>query len=127
MSPRRQYRTQTSLAEGLVPEASASKASAFAALSGQRFSAPTAAAIDHLRGQAVRMEPEPGGLPRSAAHLPPPPVRDLRDAILDHLGDRIACKRARLVHVGHLEASVVSDGVMGAHEVEIAAYGLSLR
>jgi len=32
-------------------------------LSGQRSSAATAAAIDHLRGQAVRMEPEPGGEP----------------------------------------------------------------
>src|SRR3954451_5960361 len=48
----------STLAEGLVP-----KASAFAALSGQRSSAATAAAIDHLRGQAVRMEPNPEGEP----------------------------------------------------------------
>jgi hypothetical protein len=54
-------------------------------------------------------------------------VRDFRNAILDHLGDRFAGKRARLVHVGHLETFRVGDGVVRANEVEIAAHGLSLR
>jgi molybdenum cofactor biosynthesis enzyme MoaA len=54
-------------------------------------------------------------------------VRDLRNAVLDHLRDRFACKRARLLHVGHLKTCLVGDGVVRANEVEIAAHGLSLR
>src|SRR4051812_14779181 len=66
-----------------------------------------------------------GGISR--LHLPPTPVRDFRDTVLGHLSSRLTCKRARLVHVGHLETFRVGDGVVRANEVEIAAHGLSLR
>src|SRR3954451_597853 len=75
--------------------------------------------------KAHRKQDGSGGI--SGLHLPPPPVRDLRDAILDHLCNRLMCKRARLVQVGHLETLLVGDGMMRANEVEIAAHGLSLR
>src|SRR4051794_12937927 len=65
-----------------------------------------------------------GGISR--LHLPPTPVRDFRDTVLGHLSSRLTCKRARLVHVGHLETFVIADGVVRANEVEIAAHGLSL-
>src|SRR3954452_24938515 len=51
-----------------------------------------------------------GGI--SGLQLPPAPVRDLRNALLDHHRDRFACKCVRLLHVGHLETFVVDDGVM---------------
>jgi hypothetical protein len=54
-------------------------------------------------------------------------VRDLGDTILDHLQDGLTRKRARLIGVGDCDPFLVDDALLRAHEVEIAAHGLSLR
>src|SRR3954468_7915156 len=73
--------------------------------------------IDRERGiKANREQDGSGGI--SGLHLPPTPARDFGNAILDHLSSCLVCKRARLVHVGHLETLLVGDGVVRANEVE---------
>src|SRR5215204_1914818 len=80
------------------------------------------------RDQGIKAHREQDGSGAiSGLHLPPTPVRDFSNAILEHFRDRRARKRARLLYVGHLETFVVDDGVMRANEVEITAHGLSLR
>src|SRR5215210_2611566 len=77
------------------------------------------------RVKADREQDGSGSIP--SLQRPSPPVRELRDTVLDHLGDCLACKPARLLKVGHLKTFVVDDGLVSADQVEVAVHGLPLR
>src|SRR3954454_7268638 len=50
----------------------------------------------------------------SRLYLPPPPVRDLGNTVLNHFSDRFSGKSARLIYVGHLDPFSVENGLVRA-------------